>query len=163
MVLLYFKVPYISKCLAFLILCKHEILQWVETNPSNIRIFPTDIRFPPPHGTTLKLLIQMLIQMFTDVRWVGFLPPEILSGKKRSGLILRRDRDDGERVYDTAARPEICQSDSPSSCSTKSGTRNRQPGTLASQGILTDGERLSTIDLLIKVACFVIKVDNNSI
>jgi hypothetical protein len=28
--------------------------QWVETNPSNICIFPMDMHFPPPHGTTLK-------------------------------------------------------------------------------------------------------------
>jgi hypothetical protein len=42
-------------------------LLWVETNPSNIRIFPMDICFLLPHGTTLKALIRMLIQMFTDV------------------------------------------------------------------------------------------------
>jgi hypothetical protein len=45
--------------------------QWVETNPSNICIFPTDISFTPPHGTTLKALIWM----FADVKKVGFLPP----------------------------------------------------------------------------------------
>ncbi len=43
-------------------------VQWVETNSSNILIFPTDICFLPPHGTMLKALIQMLIQMFADVR-----------------------------------------------------------------------------------------------
>jgi hypothetical protein len=41
-----------------------HIAQLVETNPSNIRTFPTGIRFPPPHGTTLKALIRM----FADVR-----------------------------------------------------------------------------------------------
>jgi hypothetical protein len=50
--------------------------QWVETNPSNIRIFTTDICFLRPHGTTLKALIRMLIRMFADVRLVGFLPPD---------------------------------------------------------------------------------------
>jgi hypothetical protein len=39
-------------------------LQWVETNPSNICIFPTDICFSLPHGTTLKALIQMFIQKY---------------------------------------------------------------------------------------------------
>ncbi len=53
-----------------------EKFQWVETNPSNIHFFPIDICFQLPHGTTLKALIQMLIRMFADVRWVGFLPPE---------------------------------------------------------------------------------------
>ncbi len=57
------------------------IYQWVESNPSNICIFPTDICFLLPHGTMLKALIQMLIQMFADVRWVGFLPPVIYSEK----------------------------------------------------------------------------------
>ncbi len=57
------------------------IYQWVETNPSNIHIFPTDISFLPPHGTTLKALIQMLIWMFGDVRWAGFLPPVIYDHK----------------------------------------------------------------------------------
>ncbi len=52
--------------------------QWVETNQSNFRIKHTDIYLSLPHGTTLKALIwmlRMLIQMFADVRWVGFLPP----------------------------------------------------------------------------------------
>jgi hypothetical protein len=35
--------------------------QRVETNPSNIRIFPPYICFLAPHGTTLKALILMLI------------------------------------------------------------------------------------------------------
>ncbi len=48
---------------------KHlSITQWVETKPSNIRIFPTDIRFLLPHGTMLRELIRMLIRMFMDVR-----------------------------------------------------------------------------------------------
>jgi hypothetical protein len=38
--------------------------QWVETNPSSICIFPTDIRFPPPHGTILKALIRMLMRKY---------------------------------------------------------------------------------------------------
>jgi len=42
----------------------------VETNQSNFRIYPTDIRLLPPHGTTLTT-----IQMFEDVRLVGFHPP----------------------------------------------------------------------------------------
>ncbi len=42
--------------------------EWVETNPSDIHIFPTDIHFLQPHGTMLKVLIQMLIEMFADVR-----------------------------------------------------------------------------------------------
>jgi hypothetical protein len=41
--------------------------QWVETNPSNICIFPTDICFLLPRGTTLKALIWML-GINTDVR-----------------------------------------------------------------------------------------------
>jgi hypothetical protein len=53
-------------------------VQWVETNPSNICIIPTDIRFLPPHGTTLKALIQM----FAYVGWVGFLPPLLVTEKK---------------------------------------------------------------------------------
>ncbi len=28
-------------------------LQWVETNQSNFRIYPADIRLLPPHGTML--------------------------------------------------------------------------------------------------------------
>ncbi len=41
---------------------KHSSLfQWVETNPSNIRIFHIDIHFLPPHGASLKALIRMLI------------------------------------------------------------------------------------------------------
>jgi hypothetical protein len=43
---------------------KTDHLQWVEINPSNIRIFPMDIRFLPPHGTMLKALILIL----ADVR-----------------------------------------------------------------------------------------------
>ncbi len=38
-------------------------LQWVETNQSNFRIYPTDIRLSLPHGTTLTALIRMLIRM----------------------------------------------------------------------------------------------------
>jgi hypothetical protein len=30
-----------------------NISQWVETNQSNFRIYPTDIHLLPPHGTTL--------------------------------------------------------------------------------------------------------------
>jgi hypothetical protein len=37
------------------------ILQWVETNQSNFRIYPTDIHFSPPHGTTLMA--------FADVKY----------------------------------------------------------------------------------------------
>ncbi len=33
--------------------------QWVETNQSNFRIYPTDIRLSPHHGSTLTA-IQML-------------------------------------------------------------------------------------------------------
>jgi hypothetical protein len=44
------------------------VLYWGETNPSNICIFPTDIRFLPPHATTLKALIRMLLWMFADAR-----------------------------------------------------------------------------------------------
>jgi len=46
----------------------------VENNPTNIRIFLTNIRFLSSHGTTLKAFLRMLIQMLPDVRWVGFLP-----------------------------------------------------------------------------------------
>ncbi len=54
-------------------------VQWVENNLTNICIFgmdiQTDIRILP-HGTMLTALIQLLIQMLADVRWVGFLPPK---------------------------------------------------------------------------------------
>ncbi len=59
-----------------------QYLQWVETNPSNICIFPTDIDFLLPRGTTLKALIRMLIQMFADIRQVGFLPPVYLYNRE---------------------------------------------------------------------------------
>ncbi len=42
-------------------------LQWVETNRSNFRIYPTDIRLSLPRGTTLKALIQMLRMLNMDV------------------------------------------------------------------------------------------------
>jgi hypothetical protein len=29
------------------------VVQWVETNQSNFRIYPSDIRLLPPHGTVL--------------------------------------------------------------------------------------------------------------
>jgi hypothetical protein len=54
------------------------MVQWAETNPSNICIFPTDICFLLPHGIMLKVLIRMLIRMLADVRWVGFLPPQMV-------------------------------------------------------------------------------------
>jgi hypothetical protein len=54
-----------------------KILQWVENNPTNIRIFPTNIHLSP-QGTALTALLRMSIQMLPDVRWVGFLPPFIL-------------------------------------------------------------------------------------
>jgi hypothetical protein len=34
-------------------------MQWVETNPSNICIFPTDMHFISPHGTTLKAFVDV--------------------------------------------------------------------------------------------------------
>jgi hypothetical protein len=37
--------------------------QWVETNPSNIRIFPMDIRFLLPRGTMVKVLKQMFVNV----------------------------------------------------------------------------------------------------
>jgi hypothetical protein len=49
----------------------------VETKPSNICIFPTDIHFQLPHGTMLKALIRM----FADFREVGFLPPQNLKSR----------------------------------------------------------------------------------
>ncbi len=45
-----------------------KFIQWVEANQSNFHIHPTDIRLSLPHCTTLTVLIQMLIWMFTDVR-----------------------------------------------------------------------------------------------
>jgi len=59
--------------------------KWVETNPSNIRIFPMDIHFLPPPGTLLKTLIKVLIQMFPDVRKVGFHPPIEKFEKEQEG------------------------------------------------------------------------------
>ncbi len=53
-------------------------LQWVETNPSIIRFFPTDICFYLASWHYANSL-QMSIYRYTDVRWVGFLPPVSLS------------------------------------------------------------------------------------
>jgi len=58
----------------------------VETNSSNIRIYPTEIHLLPD-GTTLTVLIQMLN---TDVRLVGFHPPkedELDQGSAMSDLL----------------------------------------------------------------------------
>ena len=50
--------------------------QWVETNQSNFRIFPTDIRLSPPHGTTLTAFADVWMSN-TDVVgcYMGWFPP----------------------------------------------------------------------------------------
>jgi hypothetical protein len=46
-------------------------LQWVETNPSNIRFSLRTSVFTLPYGTTLTAYGCL----YADVRWVGFVPP----------------------------------------------------------------------------------------
>jgi hypothetical protein len=46
----------------------------VETNPSNIRIFPTNICIEPLALCHQVIKMDVRMQMFTDVRWVGSHP-----------------------------------------------------------------------------------------
>ncbi len=51
--------------------------QWVENNPTNIRIFPTNICiFCLVSWYYADSFCRCLIWMLPDVRWVGFLPPK---------------------------------------------------------------------------------------
>ncbi len=54
-----------------------KIFPWVENNPANTRIFPSNICIFYRLMVLRWLLLRMLIQMLPDVRLVGFLPPKI--------------------------------------------------------------------------------------
>jgi hypothetical protein len=47
--------------------------KWVENNPTNIRIYPSNIRI-----FGLMVLGLRLLWMLPEVRWVGFLPPPLV-------------------------------------------------------------------------------------
>jgi len=58
-----------------------KIIQWVETNPSNINkhpYFPYEHLFLLPYGTMLTAFDTDVHSENTDVRWVGFHPLKIL-------------------------------------------------------------------------------------
>ncbi len=57
--------------------CLQILYQWVETNQSNFRTYPTDTRLSLPNGTMLNVLIQMLGMLNTDVCrcQMGSFPP----------------------------------------------------------------------------------------
>ncbi len=61
------------------------IHQWVENNLTSIRIFYTDICISRPLTSWYfadSIDMDVRIQMFADVRWVGFLRPLIDEAKK---------------------------------------------------------------------------------
>ncbi len=60
-----------------LLSCLQILYQWVETNQSNFRIYPTDTRLSLPNGTMLNVLIRMLGMLNTDVCGcqMGSFPP----------------------------------------------------------------------------------------
>ncbi len=68
------KLDHLSRSFSLHLIITKQHFQWVETNPSNICIFPTDIRFIAASWFYANGLIRML----PDVRRFGFHPPQHL-------------------------------------------------------------------------------------
>jgi hypothetical protein len=71
----------------------------VETNQSNFRIYPTDIRIPPDIRFSVlaswyyaeDIDTDIKIRMLADVRWVGFLPPVGLGQIRSPNDVVSRE------------------------------------------------------------------------